>query len=52
MLYIGSLELVHFITGSLYSLTDISPFYLSALATTILVFISMILAFLESTYKW
>ena len=46
MLYIKSPELIHLKSGSLYPLTNICPFpSASALAVTILVSISMSLAF-------
>ena len=49
MVYIRSPEIVHLITGSLYPLTNLSP-PPPPLVTTILLSVSLSLAFLDSTY--
>ena len=51
VLYIRSPELIHFIIKNLYPLTNISPFPAPlSLTTTILLFSSKSLTFLDSTY--
>ena len=51
--YIRSPELIHLITGSLYPLTNVSPFPPNpqALAITSLLSLSVSLVFLDSTYR-
>ena len=55
MLYNRSQELIHLLSGSLYPLTNISPFSPPSpepLATTPLLSVPPGLSFLDSTYKW